>query len=127
MLKAEKEMSKLDAFWQNRGGGFPFEGYCLLGHFTAFYAVAWSHAASGYTKEAVRTLEKAAYLLRLDDHDLLDHTLWPFSSWDVAANLQSLKDGGHFRGRWARATLSLEAQRTPPLKQNKQITITKQN
>ena len=76
----EENEAHLGAFWQQRGGAwssggeFPFERYCILGHFTALYIMAWARASpehGGQLHSAANMLRGANWLLRLDDHDLL--------------------------------------------------------
>lgn len=77
---------------------WPFPAYCILGHFTALYIIAWAHSANSQALGlAKQSLAVAARILRHDTLDLLPHTTWPFSSWDVLSNLAALREGLPFR------------------------------
>uniref|UniRef100_A0A7S4VWY4 Uncharacterized protein n=1 Tax=Alexandrium monilatum TaxID=311494 RepID=A0A7S4VWY4_9DINO len=106
----------LDAFW-GRGEGleWPYGLYCIFGHLTAYYLLAWASASMGQKEDCLDSLSKANHLLRQDNHDLLEHTSWPVSSWDILTNLHGVLRGLPFLPRhsmpqlptWVRGRLPL--------------------
>ena len=96
-VKAEELYSH---FWADRNSNpdpWPFRHYCILGHVTAFYVLAWA-ASSGDAAQAEYYLSSGISMLRMDDHDLFEHTSWPFTSFDILSNLFFLRRGWRFQG-----------------------------
>eukprot|EP00927_Polykrikos_kofoidii_P003814 TRINITY_DN11536_c0_g1_i1.p1 TRINITY_DN11536_c0_g1~~TRINITY_DN11536_c0_g1_i1.p1 ORF type:complete len:769 (+),score=98.67 TRINITY_DN11536_c0_g1_i1:91-2397(+) len=94
---------------------FPFHRYCLLGHITAVYVVAWMNAIQDQTSQALRLLRTAEKMLRMETNDLFDDTSWPFNSWDLACNVHALSSGGSFMPKWARPQPSVDVGQRLPL------------
>eukprot|EP00913_Durusdinium_trenchii_P001801 g1668.t1 len=80
-----------DHFWGDRETAehnlWPFEHYCILGHATALYVLAWAASSRREFIEAEYFLTTAVAMLRMDDHDFFEHTSWPFTSFDLLSNL----------------------------------------
>ena len=87
-------------FWADRDDPdpWPFKHYCILGHVTAFYLLAWVASSQGDVVQAEYYLMSAISMLRMDDHDLFEHTSWPFTSFDILSNLFFLRRGWPFQG-----------------------------
>eukprot|EP00435_Cladocopium_sp_Y103_P076261 s154_g85.t1 len=93
-------------FWADRDDPdpWPFKHYCILGHVTAFYLLAWVASSQNDVVQAEYYLMSAISMLRMDDHDLFEHTSWPFTSFDILSNLFFLRRGWPFQGMHLRPT-----------------------
>lgn len=112
----EKQQELLTAFWGEdpaEGGPWPFEHFCMLGHVTALYLVAWAASSRGEMGPAEEYLLAALFYLRMDDHDLLEHSSWPFTSFDILSNLFFLRRGWPFQGKHVKPLVDRIGYRVP--------------
>eukprot|EP00438_Fugacium_kawagutii_P016328 Skav212448 [mRNA] locus=scaffold1094:264444:268601:- [translate_table: standard] len=105
-------------FWGDRQDPhpWPFKHYCILGHVTAFYLLAWEASIEAELAQAEHYLTSGIAMLRMDDHDLFEHSSWPFTSFDILSNLFFIRRGWPFQakhlkpmdaGEWIRQRLPL--------------------
>ena len=93
-------------FWADRDDPdpWPFQHYCILGHVTAFYLLAWAASSEGNVVEAEDYLVRSVSMLRMNDYDFFEHTSWPFTSFDILSNLFFIRRGWAFQGKHLKPT-----------------------
>lgn len=104
-------------FWADREDPdpWPFRHYCILGHVTAFYVLAWAASMRGDRTQAETYLIEGNSMLRMDDHDLFEHTSWPFTSFDLLSNLFFLRRDWPFQAKHLKPELGQWIQQRLPL------------